>query len=78
MANIVLLPIQSAPFGREVLLTGSSGYNAPHDTFIINGYRVHDWHGGAFNDATGTPLSDNGWTPKYWAEKPQLPEGISL
>jgi hypothetical protein len=60
--------IESAPWGKEVLLTGESGYIKPHDRFIINGYRIKDWHQGQWNDATGTRLSDAGWEPKHWME----------
>lgn len=60
-------PISTAPWNKTVLLTGDSGYAAPHDKFIINGYREKDWHGGNWNDATGTPLRDAGWEPTHWA-----------
>jgi len=65
--------IETAPYGKEVLLTGESGYVEPHDRFIINGYRVRDWHQGKWNDATGTPLSDRGWEPSHWSHVPILP-----
>lgn len=74
MPNVIWKPISTAPWGVEVLLTGASGYVAPHDKFITSGYRVHDWHNDAWNDVTGTRLSENGWVPSYWAEKPALPE----
>ena len=70
---LVWRPIESAPWETEVLLTGDSGYIAPHDRFVINGYREPDWHGGAWNDATGSPLSDHGWEPTHWAPAPMLP-----
>lgn len=58
--------MDTAPWDEEVLLKGPSGYIAPHDIFIINGYRVRDWHQGQWNDATGTHLSECGWTPTAW------------
>ena len=68
-------PIETAPWGEEVLLTGESGYGKPHDRFIINGYRVKDWHQGEWNDATGTHLGECGWgNPTHWAPLPPLPE----
>lgn len=61
-------PIETAPWDRTVLLTGNSGYVKPNDRFIINGFREVDWHGGDWNDETGTQLEDNGWCPTHWAE----------
>lgn len=58
--------MESAPWDIEVMLKGDSGYRKPHDTFYINGYRQRDWHNGAWNDATGTHLSERGWVPKFW------------
>ena len=40
----------------------------PHNIFIINGYRVKDWHQAEWNDVTGTHLSDRGWVPELWTE----------
>jgi len=67
-------PIKTAPWDREVLLTGKSGYIPPHDVFIVNGYRVPRWHGGLWNDATGTLLLERGWNPTHWMEKPEEPK----
>ena len=67
-------PIETAPWNAEVLLTGESGYCKPHDRFYINGYRVKDWHRGEWNDATGTRLSDAGWTPSHWMPLPEPPK----
>ena len=67
-------PIETAPAQVEVLLTGKSGYCAPHDKFIVNGYREPDWHHGEWNDPCGTRLSECGWTPTHWAPKPELPQ----
>lgn len=61
-------PIETAPWDRTVLLRGDSGHIHPHDVFIINGYRVLDWHQGRWNDMTGTPLIDAGWEPTEWLE----------
>ncbi|MFA6198835.1 MAG: hypothetical protein WC679_00260 [Bacteroidales bacterium] len=61
-------PIDKAPWKKTVLLKGNSGYCFPHDIFIINGYRVKDWHQGEWNDVTGTRLSDSGWVPEFWTE----------
>jgi hypothetical protein len=58
--------IDSAPYDTVVLLTGSSGCIAPHDHFILSGYRAKDWHGGHWNDIVGTSLSDYGWEPDGW------------
>lgn len=66
-------PIESAPWNQEVMLTGESGMIRPHDTFICNGYRQRDWHGGRWNDIQGTPLEDAGQEPTHWAEKINLP-----
>lgn len=63
-------PIATAPFGREVLLAGKSGYCNPHEVFVVNGYRIVDWHQAEWNDVTGTRLSDRGWWPDVWAEMP--------
>jgi hypothetical protein len=63
-------PMETAPWDEIVMLTGDSGYIAPKDRFIINGYRVRDWHQGAWNDVTGTPLMDAGWKPDGWAPVP--------
>lgn len=71
---VVWKPICSAPWGKEVLLTGLSGYCKPHDKFVISGYREKGWHNDEFNDPTGTPLSDAGWVPLYWGYKPVLPD----
>jgi len=60
-------PIETAPWDREVLLKGVSGYVA-HKNFIVNGYRIQDWHQGEWNDVTGIRLSDRGWFPLYWIE----------
>ena len=66
--------IESAPWGVEVLLFGESGCNKPHDRFVINGYRLKDWHMGEWNDSTGTPLSDSGWHPTHWQPLPPAPK----
>ena len=58
--------MDNAPWNTEVLLTGSSGFFAPHHRFVINGYRKRDWHGGDWNDASGTHLSERGWEPTHW------------
>lgn len=68
--------IESAPWNKEVLLTGESGYMKPHDRFIINGYRIRDWHQGEWNDATGTRLSERCWEPTHWMELPDAPANI--
>lgn len=60
------LPIDEAPWNTEVLLTGPSGCSTKSGRFIINGYRCHDWHGGKWNDLTGTLLEDSGWEPYGW------------
>jgi len=69
-------PIETAPWDWPVLLTGPSGYIAPHDTFITSGYRVKDWHHGEWNDETGTRLSDRGWVPTGWAPWPVVLETV--
>lgn len=72
-------PIETAPWNAEVLLTGKSGYREPHDRFIINGYRVRDWHHGEWNDATGTHLSERGWgSPTHWMPLLGLPSNAEL
>jgi len=58
-------PIETAPWDTEVLLKGVSGYTT-YSRFIINGYRVHDWHNGTWNNVGGDRLSDNGWEPTHW------------
>ena len=67
--------MDDAPWERVVLLTGCSGYIKPHNRFIINGYRVPDWHQGQWNDVTGTLLSDSGWIPDGWMEEPKENSG---
>lgn len=67
-------PIDTAPWETEVLVTGQSGYIKPHDKFMVNAYRVMDWHQGAFNDATGTHLSERGWEPTHWMPLPAAPK----
>lgn len=32
-----------------------------------------DWHQGQWNDATGTHLSECGWTPTHWMPLPKPP-----
>jgi len=59
-------PMGEAPWDTEVLLTGPSGYSTKSRRFVINGYRLKDWHAGRWNDMTGTPLEDNGWEPDGW------------
>ena len=66
-------PIETAPWDKEVLLTGSSGY-VTYKKFIINGYRVRDWHQGEWNDVTGTHLSETGWKPTHWMPLPPPPK----
>lgn len=62
-------PIATAPWDRVVLVTGLSGYKGyDKQTFIINAYRIKDWHQGEWNDVTGTRLSEHGWYPKEWCE----------
>ncbi len=67
-------PIDTAPWNKEVLLTGKSGYIKPHDRFIINGYRVYGWHQSEWNDATGTHLSERGWNPTHWMPLTEEPK----
>lgn len=67
-------PIETAPWDEEVILTGHSGYAMPHNRFIVNGYRVKDWHQGDWYDITGTLLSDTGWFPTHWTEMIQRPK----
>lgn len=62
----IWMPIETAPWHVTVLLRGDSGYIKPHDVFIINGYRVPDWHQGGWNDMTGTNLLEYGWEPTEW------------
>lgn len=64
--------MDDAPWDREVLLTGDSGYGGSHSRFYVNGYRLKDWHRGEWNDPTGTQLSDNGWVPDGWMEIEEL------
>jgi len=66
-----LQPIETAPYGQEVVLFGESGYRT-HETFMVNGFREEDWHRGAWNDVRGEKLSDVGWTPTHWMPKPEL------
>lgn len=66
-------PIETAPWGQEVLVTGRSGYREPHGQFFVNAYRERDWHSGDWNDATGTRLSDRGWEPTHWSLCPERP-----
>lgn len=61
-------PIETAPWDKTVLLRGDSGYIAPHNVFVINGYRIRGWHQGEWNDMTGTLLTDAGWEPIEWRE----------
>ena len=65
--------MDSAPWNTEVLLTGSSGVGKPHDRFVINGYRKRDWHGGEWNDATGTQLSEAYGEPTHWQPLMEAP-----
>lgn len=60
-------PIETAPWDKEVVIKGPSGYTT-HPEFLINAYRVKGWHQGDWNDATGNPLSDYGWKPTHWKE----------
>lgn len=71
--NVEWQPIETAPWGRVVLLTGDSGYRAPHDRFVCNGYREHDWHQEQFNTVQGNPLGDFGMVPTHWMPMLRLP-----
>ena len=68
------ISIDKAPWDKEVVLTGDSGYCEPHNRFIINGYRVRIWHDGEWNDATGTRLSEMGWEPTHWQQLLEPPK----
>jgi len=70
-------PIETAPWDINVLLMGDSGYAYPHQTFIINGYRIRDWHAGVWKMGTWLNmcrerLSDIEWFPTHWAEIPEF------
>lgn len=58
--------MDAAPWDKVVMLRGDSGYHKPHEVFVINGYRQRVWHGGGWNDMTGTELNDSGWKPSAW------------
>lgn len=70
-------PIETAPWGEEVLVTGGSGC-VIRKRFIINAYRERDWHGGDWNDATGEPLRNHGWVPTHWAPLLEPPSNAAI
>lgn len=66
------LPMNLAPDHRLILVQGPSGYTK-HQRYYCSAYRDPDWHGGEFNDVTGTPLSDKfgiEGAPIGWRELP--------
>lgn len=66
-------PIKTAPWSQTVILTGPSGNIPPRNKFLTSGYRIKDYHMGAWYDIHTKPLSDIGWVPTHWAEMINLP-----
>ncbi len=60
-----------APPGKWLEVCGDSGY-VTQRWFIINAiFERDDWY-----DATGTRLSETGWTPLYWRRMSSVPSSV--
>ena len=68
-------PISTAPFDREVMICGPSGYSTCRGWYVTNAIRFYDYHSGGWLDMTGDNVTDMYPEPTHWAPICNLPEG---
>lgn len=66
-------PIETAPWGRYVLVACRSGYVTIDWVYMV-AKRFEDVHRGRWDDEANDALMDGGYVPEFWSELPDNPE----